>query len=118
MDVDNLFVMDQERMERVLNEIVMSATIQASHTVSETLSLAFDNCTENGCALSYVQKDHITQAALYVFREFEGHMRHQVDMTMGLADLAENDPQFLRDLIGEDIIREMERKREENEEEN
>lgn len=113
MDADNLFVMDQGRMKRTLHEIVMAATVQASHTVAETLSLGFDNCTESGCPLTYIQKQHMMQGALFTFREFEAAMRNQVDMTIGLAHLAENDPQYLRDLVGEDILHEMERMRDE-----
>lgn len=91
--------MDQDDMERaalevadqmtaILNEVALAATIQASMTVSEGISLAFDNCEQEKHPLTFSQKTHIQHALMFVFREYEELIRQQISMIVTLQSMA------------------------------
>lgn len=75
---DEALVAMAEGMTTILNEIAISATVQASATIAEALSLAFDNCMEEGRPLSFTQRMDIQHAFLFVFREYEDLLRKQI----------------------------------------
>lgn len=67
-------------MDRMLEEIVISATVQSSATIAEALTLGFENCTAEECPLTFNQQMHIQQAALFIFREYEEKLRQHTKM--------------------------------------
>lgn len=90
-----------DRMTAILDEVAVSATVQASLTIAEATALAVDNCEQEGHALSNIQQTHIQQAFLFVFRDYEELLRRQISAILSMSVAA-------ADFTPEDIIGEEE----------
>lgn len=94
MDINNPLPLQTE-------DLVVTATIQAANTISEALSLAFENCAEQGRPLSAVQQSDITSMFMFVFREYELKLRQHAEFSFALStafdSLSEDEKQDLVD---------------------
>lgn len=77
-----------ERMTAIIDEIAISATVQASATISEGITLALDNCKGEGRPLTFCQQMDVQQAFMFTFREYEDLLRKQISAILAIHTAA------------------------------
>lgn len=87
-------------MDDVINETIMSATVEASKNMAEAMTLGFDNCKQEGSPLTFNQQLHMQQAAIFTFRDYEKTLRKVVNMILLIDEFAQDeDIESIEDMV-------------------